>query len=67
MESIKIALDKLWNILIALIIGEVTTAFHYGYDKLGWLLTGLFMFVILVLIIAGLSYKLAIESKENDT
>jgi len=65
-KSVEIALDKMWNILIALVIGEVTTAFHYGYEKTGWLLIGFATFVVLVLVIAGLSYKLAVESKNKD-
>ena len=66
MKSAKeIALDKLWNILIALIIGETTTAFHYGLKKIGWLLVGFAGFIFLLLLIAILSYQLAQERKEE--
>lgn len=54
----EIALEKLWNILIALLIGEVTTAFHYGKGKLGWLLIGFFAIVFVSLLIAIISLEL---------
>jgi len=54
----EIALEKLWNILIALLIGEVTTAFHYGKEKLGWLLIGFFAIVFVSLLIAIISLEL---------
>lgn len=54
----EIALEKLWNILIALLIGEVTTAFHYGEEKSGWLLIGFSAIVFVSLLIAIVSRKL---------
>ena len=64
-SSIEIALEKLWNILIALLIGEVTTAFHYGSEKFGWLLIGLSAIIFVSLLIAILSLKLDREESEN--
>jgi len=61
MEGRKIALDKLWNLLIILIVGEVTTAFHYGFSKLGWLIIGFAAIVLLVSIIAALTKSLEEE------
>jgi hypothetical protein len=57
-KAAEIALEKLWNILIALLVGEVTTAFHYGKEKLGWLLIGFFSIVFVSLLIAIISFKL---------
>ncbi|SMP07916.1 hypothetical protein SAMN06265339_0528 [Desulfurobacterium pacificum] len=61
--SKEIALEKLWNILIALLIGEVTTAFRYGKQKLGWIIIGFGAIVFTSLLIAVLSYQL--DSKEE--
>ncbi len=59
METAKeIALEKLWNILIALLVGEVTTAFHYGKGKIDWLLIGFSAIVFVSLLIAIISLKL---------
>ena len=55
MEAKKTALDKLWNLLILLIVGEVTTAFHYGREALPWLIAGLGAFILLLIGIALLS------------
>jgi hypothetical protein len=55
MKAKEIALEKLWNLLILLTVGEVSTAFHYGNKKLGWLLMGLATFVVLIIAIAFLS------------
>ena len=54
----EIALEKLWNILIALLVGEVTTAFHYGKEKSGWLLIGFSAIVFVSLLIAIVSLQL---------
>ena len=62
-RAMEIALDKLWNILIALLIGEVTTAFHYGQKKAVWLIAGFVAIVFLVIVISAISWKLR---KEED-
>jgi hypothetical protein len=43
----EIALEKLWNLLIALIIGEIATAFHYGMKAKVWLVAGFIAFILL--------------------
>jgi len=62
--SREIALEKLWNIFIALLVGEATTAFHYGWSKAGWLLIGFGAIVFVSLLIAILSRQLD-EEKEG--
>jgi len=64
--SREIALEKLWNIFIALLVGEVTTAFHYGRDKAGWLLIGFGTIVFVSLLIAILSRQLDEEREEEE-
>jgi uncharacterized membrane protein YczE len=65
-SSKGIALEKLWNILIALLIGEATTAFHYGWEKAGWLLIGFWAIVFISLLIAILSRRLDEEKNKED-
>jgi len=64
MEAKKTALDKLWNLLILLIVGEVSTAFNYGYQKLGWLIVGFGAIVFLTLILFALTKHLEEEEKK---
>ena len=64
MEAKKTALDKLWNLLILLIVGEVSTAFNYGYQRLGWLIAGFGAIVLLSLIILSLSKHLEEEEEK---
>ena len=63
MEGKKIALEKMWNLLILLIVGEVSTAFHYGYEKVGWLIIGAGVILLLVLVVASLTNHLDREKE----
>ncbi len=65
-SSKEIALDKLWNILIALLLGEVTTAFHYGRSKIGWILIGFGAIIFVSLLIAILSRQLDEEREKEE-
>ena len=63
MEGKKIALEKAWNILLAVLIGEVSTAFHYGKEKAGWLIAGMIAIAFLGIAIAYLTLKLDREKE----
>jgi hypothetical protein len=63
MEGKKIALEKMWNLLILLIVGEVSTAFHYRYEKAGWLIICAGVILLLVLVVASLTNHLDREKE----
>ena len=60
-KSKEITFEKLWNLLILLLVGEVSTAFHYGSEKAGWLLLGIVAIVVILIAIGLVSIKLELE------
>jgi len=64
LEAKKTALDKLWNLLILLVVGEVSTAFNYGYQKVGWPIAGFGAIVTLTLILLALTKHLEEEERK---
>jgi len=65
LRETEIALEKAWNFFALLVVGEITMIFHYGFEKLAWVVLGGIAFWVLVLAIAFLSYKLRIEELEK--
>ena len=61
----EIALDKIWNILIALLIGEVGIAYNYKPENLPWLILGLIAILFIIAVIFILSYQISLENKEE--
>jgi len=63
LEGKKIALEKFWNLLLILLVGEVSTAFHYGKEKLPWLVAGLTAIALLVMVIVFLTLEVDREKE----
>ena len=60
-EDIKWLFDKVWNLFIILVVAEVSVGFNYGLEKKLWLLSGVFLILLLAIALSWMLYKIKRE------